>query len=98
MVSFSFVHLCYVMTPCLFLFGASSHPYIFLHFEKIGFPLVYIATELAYVHKGSKTHCEYALMVSFRVCSGRIDHLCYSMCLYVQTFNARNVTAEKCAG
>ena len=28
MVSCSFVHLCCVMTPCFFLFGASRHPYI----------------------------------------------------------------------
>ena len=28
------------MTPCLFLFGASSHPYIPLHFEEMIFPLV----------------------------------------------------------
>ena len=31
---------CCVMTPCFFLFGASSHPYIPLHFEKMIFPLV----------------------------------------------------------
>ena len=29
------------MTLCFFLFGASSHPYIPLHFEEIIFPLVY---------------------------------------------------------
>ena len=28
MVSCSLVHLCCVMTPCYFLFGASSHPFI----------------------------------------------------------------------
>ena len=32
MVSCSFVHLCCVMTPSFFLFGASSHPYTPLHF------------------------------------------------------------------
>ena len=30
------------MTPCFFLFGASSHPYIPLHFEEMIFPLVII--------------------------------------------------------
>ena len=40
MVSCSFVQLCCVMTPCFFLFGASSHPYIPLHFEEMIFPLV----------------------------------------------------------
>ena len=28
------------MTPCFFVFGASSHPYIPLHFEEMIFPLV----------------------------------------------------------
>ena len=27
------------MTPCFFLFGATSHPYIPLHFEEMTFPL-----------------------------------------------------------
>ena len=40
MVSYIFVYLCCVMTPCLFLFGALSHPYIPLHFEEMIFPLV----------------------------------------------------------
>ena len=40
MVSCSFVQLCCVITPCFFLFGASSHPYIPLHFEEMTFPLV----------------------------------------------------------
>ena len=43
MVSCSFVQLCCVMTPCFFLFGASSHPYINyipLHLEEKIFPLV----------------------------------------------------------
>ena len=31
------------MTPCSFLFGASSHPYIPLHFEETNFPLVIIS-------------------------------------------------------
>ena len=37
MASCSFVQLCCVMTPCFFLFGASSHPF---HFEEMIFPLV----------------------------------------------------------
>ena len=40
MVSCSFVHHCWVMTPCFLLFGASSHPYIPLHCEEMIFPLV----------------------------------------------------------
>ena len=32
MVSCGFVPLCCIMTPCFFLFGASSHPYIPLSF------------------------------------------------------------------
>ena len=35
----SSVYLCCVLTTCLFLFGASSHPYIPLHFEEMIFPL-----------------------------------------------------------
>ena len=31
------------MTPCFFLFGASSHPYIPFHFEEMILPLVIIA-------------------------------------------------------
>ena len=37
MVSCSFVQLCCVMTPCFFLFGASSHPYIPLSFWRNDF-------------------------------------------------------------
>ena len=40
MLSCSFVYLCCVTTPCLFPFGASSHPYIPLHFEEMIFQLV----------------------------------------------------------
>lgn len=41
MVSCSFVYLCCVMTPCLFLFGASRRPYTPLHFKEMIFSLVY---------------------------------------------------------
>ena len=40
MVSSLCIFAGYIMTPCHFLFGASSHPYIPLHFEGMIFTLV----------------------------------------------------------
>ena len=50
MVSCSFVQLCYVMTPCFFLFGASSHPYTPLSFWRNDFSTCFLVPSTVYTY------------------------------------------------
>ena len=54
--SVMFINVCLSckMTPCSFLFGAFSHPYIPLHIEEMVFPLVWLS--FTSVIHASSTH------------------------------------------
>ena len=88
MVSCSFVHLCCVMTPCFFLFCASSHPYIPLYFEEMIFPL-------GTMMRNASTILEYVFSAnsSFRRCGHALPHR--ETCVNNQTGRTQNAHSSK---